>query len=108
VRLFGRLPASRAFFHEQPELFAHLLMCFFVTLLSGPNGRCSPRRCYVVEGARRFASYCSSLTPQELAVLAAFGVAPQQLFDELNSTGLRNWDGSAKPAWSAALSLVFQ
>jgi hypothetical protein len=50
----------------------------------------------------------SSLTPQELAVLAAFGVDPQQLCDELNSTGLRNWDGSAKPAWSAALSLVFQ
>jgi hypothetical protein len=50
----------------------------------------------------------SILTPKELAVLAALGIDPQQLFVELNSSGLRNWDGSAKPAWSAALSLVFQ
>jgi hypothetical protein len=50
----------------------------------------------------------ADLTPQDLAILSMFNVNPQQLLDELNTTGLRFWDGSPKPAWSSALGLPFR
>lgn len=50
----------------------------------------------------------ANLTSQELTVLGIFNVDPQQLVDEVNTTGLLFWDGSPKPAWFSALHLPFK
>jgi len=47
----------------------------------------------------------SNLTPEQIAIIENFGVDPNQLFDELNSTGLLSWAGPPKPAYFDALNL---
>lgn len=42
---------------------------------------------------------------QRQLLMDEFDVDAEVLFDQLNSMGLRTWDGRAKPAWLAALSL---
>ena len=38
---------------------------------------------------------------------AGFEVDPAELFSELNSMGILSWDGPPKPAWFAAMGLIF-
>jgi hypothetical protein len=48
------------------------------------------------------------LTAEQRALLAGFDLDPVELFAQLNSMGLLAWNGPPKPAWFAALNLVFQ
>ena len=47
------------------------------------------------------------LDDQQLAYFAEIGVDPGELYNRLNTVGLRNYDGTPKPAWDEALLLDF-
>ncbi len=47
------------------------------------------------------------LNEAQIEILRGFEVDPAELFSELNSMGILAGDGPPKPAWFAAMGLIF-